>query len=309
MSLRISQNFRSVLTNPFSLGAERVLGSASFGGYGRQTRLDVSAAHYYTHLWGGLRQTPSTLPVLVNGVCQQSFREKKDVRRRRTSFFPRFFSGGFTLIEVLVAVALISTIMVLIWQTMGASMKAKSRIEKRDEIYHNVRVSVDKMVQDLSMAFLLSGTAQLGQRQGSPQLKTIFKGDADQILFATLAHLRLYANARESASANVTYKLERDPNDNELYLLKRKESKWLSTNPEEGGVWITLAEKVKGMKIDYYDARKYDWQSSWNTESDTGLRLPRAVRVALTFKNPDNADEDIHMTTIALVGMNNAIDF
>lgn len=216
---------------------------------------------------------------------------------------------GFTLIEVLVAVALISTIMVLIWQTSGQTLKAKQRIEKRDEIYHNARVSVDKMVQDLSMAFLLSGTSQLGQRQGSPQLKTIFKGDADQVLFATLSHLRLYGNARESASANVSYKLEKDPDDSELYLLKRKESKWLSSNPEEGGVWITLAEKIKGMKIDYYDGRKYDWQTGWNTESDTGLRLPRAVRVALIFKNPDNPDNDINITTIALVGMNNAIDF
>jgi len=217
---------------------------------------------------------------------------------------------GFTLIEVLVAVALISVIMVLIWQTMGVSLKAKQRIEKRDEIYHNARVSVDKMVQDLSMAFVMGGPAQLGQKQGTLQIKTIFKGDDDEVLFATLAHLRLYANARESASANVAYKLEKDPDDSELYLLKRRESKGLGSNPEEGGVWITLAEKVKSMKIDYYDARKYDWQSSWNTESDTGLRLPRAVRVAFTFKNPDSEDEEISITTTALLGMyNNAIDF
>ena len=84
----------------------------------------------------------------------------------------------------------------------------------------------------------------------------------------------------------------------------------MGSNPEEGGVWITLAEKVKSMKIDCYDARKYDWQSSWNTESDTGLRLPRAVRVAFTFKNPDSEDEEISITTTALLGMyNNAIDF
>lgn len=217
---------------------------------------------------------------------------------------------GFTLIEVLVAVGLVSVIMLLIWQTTAQTINAKQRIEKRNEIYHNARVAVDKMVQDVSMAFLLGNLSHTGQRQGSPQMKTVFKGEAESLEFASLAHRRLYRESRESEGAEIGYKVERDPDNRDLYRLMRRESKWIDGDPEEGGGWFPLAEKVKGLKLEYYDSKKWDWTGSWNTESDTGLRLPRAVKIMLAFQNPDNPDEDITVTTVAWIEMyNNAIDF
>ncbi|MDO8527622.1 MAG: type II secretion system protein GspJ [Deltaproteobacteria bacterium] len=219
-------------------------------------------------------------------------------------------SRGFTLIEVLVAVGLISVIMVLIWQATGQTLKAKQRIEKRNEVYHNARVSVDKMVQDISMAFLLSGPSQLGQRQGSPQLKTVFKGEEDSLFFDSLSHLRLFQESKESDSAEVGYKLENDPDGRDTKMLMRRESKWIDDKPEEGGVWFPLSYGVKNLKLEYYDAKKGEWQSSWNTDSDTGPKLPRAVKIKIAFENPDNKDEDVMITTVAWIEMyKNAIDF
>lgn len=220
------------------------------------------------------------------------------------------WSKGFTLIEVLVSVALVSVIMLMIWQTTSQTIKAKVRIERRNEVYHNARISVDKMVQDLSMAFLLAGPAHLGQSHGTPRLKTVFKGEAEQVAFASLAHLRLFKGARESDSCEIGYKLERDPESRENFILMRRESKWIDDKPDEGGTWVPLAEKVKKIKFEYYDIRKFDWQSSWGTEAEGAARLPRAVKVSIAFENPDNKDEDISIITLAMVGMvNNAIDF
>ena len=218
-------------------------------------------------------------------------------------------SIGFTLIEVLVAVALVSVIMLLIWQATSQTINAKQRIEKRNEVTHNARIAVDKMVQDISMAFLLNGTPHVGLRQGSPQLKTLFKGESSTLEFTSLNHLRLFGNSRESEMTEIGYKMEKDPDNRDLSLLMRRESKWIDNKSGEGGAWIALAQQVKNLKLEYYDARKYEWQSSWNTESDTGLQLPRAVRITIAFENPDNKNEDVEITTIAMLGMNNAIEF
>ncbi|MBI5298953.1 MAG: prepilin-type N-terminal cleavage/methylation domain-containing protein [Deltaproteobacteria bacterium] len=235
-------------------------------------------------------------------------------RSQKNDFLSSVFcrlSSGFTLIEVLVSVSLVSVIMLMIWQTTAQTINARQRIDKRNEVYHNARVSAEKMVQDISMAFLLANTpAEQGQRQGSPQIKTAFKGDSETLQFSSLAHLRLFKNARESDSCNIGYKLESDPDNRDLLILMRRESKWLTDKPDEGGIWIPLAEKVKKIKFEYYDGRKYEWQSSWNTESDTMSRLPRAVKVTFDFENPDNKDEDISLATVAWIGMySNAIDF
>lgn len=217
---------------------------------------------------------------------------------------------GFTLIEVLLAVALISVVMLLIWQTTSQSISAKKKIETRQEFYHFARVAVDKMVQDLSMAFLMSGNQHLGQKQGSPLIKTIFDGDADTLSFASLAHLRLFEGSPESEAAEISYKIERDPEDRENSILYRRESKGVDDKPEEGGAWVPLAYKIRELKAEYYDGDKFDWKSSWNSENTEKGKLPRAVKLALTFEHPSDPEKELPFTTTVLLGMNkNAIDF
>lgn len=217
---------------------------------------------------------------------------------------------GFTLIEVLISVALVSFVMLLIWQTTSQSILAKKQIETRQEFYHFARVAIDKMVADLSMAFLLGSDLHLGQRQGSPLMKTVFKGGADELTFTSLSHLRLFQGARESEATEVGYKIERDPDDKDHSVLYRRESKWIDDQLEEGGVWVPLAPKVKELKIEYYDGEKFDWQSSWNSESSEKGKLPRAAKLTLTFVHPANPEKELPFTTTVLIGMHQyAIDF
>lgn len=219
-------------------------------------------------------------------------------------------SKGFTLLEVLISVALVSVIMLLIWQTTFQSIKGKERAEKRQNVYHMARVALDKMSMDLTQAFLLNGAPHLGVRQGSPQLKTLFQGTADTLQFTSLSHRRLFSDARESDSTEISYRLEANPEDRDVSLLMRREARRIDSNPEEGGRNFVLAEKIKKLEFGYYDGQKLDWQSSWNTESGEAGKLPRAVKVKLTLAHPTREDETIEfMTTVLLEMHKNAIDF
>lgn len=220
------------------------------------------------------------------------------------------YKKGFTLIEVLISVALVSVIMMMIWQTTSQTISAKRRVEKREELYHSARVAMDKMMQDLSMAYLVRGNPHWGSKQGSPQLKTVFKGDADGFQFTSLSHLRLFKGSRESEGTEIGYRLERDPDDRDFLVLQRREAKGIDGNPDEGGAWVSLASRVKAFQAEYYDGGKFDWISSWDSESTEKEKLPRAVRLKLVFEDPGRKDEELPFTTTVLIGMHrNAIDF
>ena len=217
---------------------------------------------------------------------------------------------GFTLIEVLVSVALVSFIMMIIWQTTSQSIQAKKRIEKRDEVFHAARVCENKILQDISMAFLLKGNVHQGSKQGTALLKTVFKGDAEHLDFASLSHLRLFQKSRESDSTEVGYKLESDRDNHGSFILMRRESKSIDDNPDEGGVWIPIAKKVKKFKVEYYDATQFDWKTSWNSDNTEKDMLPRAVRLTLAFEDPGNAEKELPFITTVFIGMyRSAIEF
>lgn len=217
-------------------------------------------------------------------------------------------SSGFTLLEVLISVALVSMIMAMIWQTTSQSISAKKRIETRQEFYHTARVALDKLNQDLSQAFLVAGPMHTGTRQGSPLLQTVFDGDSDSLTFASLSHVRLFQGSRESESAEIGYKIESDPEGDDSVLMRR-ESREVDNRPEDGGAWMAIANRLKSFKAEYYDGEKQDWKSSWNSESSEKGKLPRAVKVELVFVHPARPDEEIPFTTMILVGMRDAISF
>lgn len=228
----------------------------------------------------------------------------------RTRIFSATSSKGFTLLEILVACAILALIMVLGYQITFQSLRGKEKMENRSKTYQFVRVAMDKLNQDISMAFLLSGEGHLGQRQGSPQLKTIFKGDEKSMTFASLSHRRLFYNAKESESTEIGYRLDQDEENRDLNILMRREASVLDKNPEEGGIWFPLAEGIKDLKFEYYDSKEHDWRSSWSSETDAPLRLPRAVRMTLTVESPVKKAEPLIFRSIAMVEMYaNPIDF
>ena len=212
-------------------------------------------------------------------------------------------NSGFTLIEVLISVAIISVIMVLVWQTTAQSIKGKQKAEKRYQTYHEARVSIDKIVQDISMAFLIKGEAHLGKKQGIAQMKTVFKGEESELNFDSMSNVRLFSNSRQSEECEIGYKVEPDPENHDWLKLMRRQAKNIDDKPEDGGDWLELITRVKRFQLEYYDGQKFEWQSSWNSENTEGGTLPRAVRVTLALEDFRDPKEEMVFQTIAFVEM------
>ena len=62
--------------------------------------------------------------------------------------------GGFTLVEIMIAVGIMASLTVLIWGSFNQSFKSKKQTEAQMSRYRAARIAMDRMIRDVSMAYL-----------------------------------------------------------------------------------------------------------------------------------------------------------
>jgi len=203
---------------------------------------------------------------------------------------------GFTLIEVMIAVSILALMTVLLYASMTETMKTNQSTEDRDEMLHQASLSLGRMSRDLEMAFLIVSPDFLGS---DGRKKTIFKGEQDHVNFASFSIERYFAESQENNFGEIGYFLEKDPDNPDKNILKRREQRLLDDKPEDGGKVEDMVGSVSDLRFEYYDAGKKDWSKSWDSSQlEFNNHLPRMVKITLKLKDPDS-DEEIELATFS----------
>ncbi|MEM1026071.1 MAG: type II secretion system protein GspJ [Myxococcota bacterium] len=199
---------------------------------------------------------------------------------------------GLTLIEIALAVAILAMIATLTWGGVARSMDAYETVTSIDRRYHEVRVAMNRMARELSMAFLESQRRFRGPERRS---LTIFKADRSstfyRIDFNSFAHDILRQDAKESDQCEIAYYGEADPERPGQMNLMRREDPRLDTDPEDGGRAYVLAENVVQFQMRFYDQRRQDWTDEWDTmKTDFAGRLPSVVEIKLVTRDEEGQE-------------------
>ena len=195
---------------------------------------------------------------------------------------------GFTLIEVLIAMAIVAVMAVMTIGSLSEIDHASSAAKEQDERAAAARLALRRMGRELSMAFLSDNYDT--RRYRDPL--TLFVGREDELLFTTMAHVRLYRDARESDQSIVAYKLDSDPDHSGEKALFRREKPRLDDEPDRGGKSALVADHVTALKLQYWDAKRKDWAREWTTRStEHAKELPQRVRIELEMTLPDRRTE------------------
>jgi len=226
---------------------------------------------------------------------------------------------GFTLLEVMVAVALMGVIMTLIWSSSSQTLRSKDRTEARDTIFHSGQVGLRKIADDVSAAFLTKAAAAAGedaaaagsaaaQSAGAKRFQTFFigedRGEQDSLRFTSLARVRLVKNSKECDQTRIAYAVVPNQEDPKLFDITRTEQPWLAQSTEVEGRSFKLLEGVQSFNIEYYDERKREWTKEWNTtKADDSEKLPMAAKFNIVFPDPDGLDEGIPLSTAVGIEM------
>lgn len=194
-----------------------------------------------------------------------------------------------SLVEVLVAVAILLVMSAMIFRAMHSSIEFHNLLANRDETARTARSAMSKLSRDLQLAFLTPN------RQAVASYQTVFVGydeEPSKLFFTSLNHQRMYLNSRECDQTEITIWGEQAPSEvGKGFVLYHREAPRIDEEPDEGGRIWPLAYNVRSFSLRYLDQATGDWKTEWDTRgADTPYRLPRAVEIGLVLIAPDPDD-------------------
>ena len=209
---------------------------------------------------------------------------------------------GFTLAEVMIALGITGLIGGLVWSSFATGLRAKEVVEQEAGIYRELRTGMGRMTREISMAFV-SDDWDPARFRDNHDRPTFFSGEQNKLGFSMLGHQRLLKDAKESDQSIVFYKVDRDPDDRDKRSLLRCEKPVIDDEPDRCERWETLISDVKKIEFKYWDNKKKDWVTGWDTrQNEHPSQLPDRVSIELTSKNELGKDQKyVTQTRINLV--------
>jgi len=219
-------------------------------------------------------------------------------------------AAGFSLLEVMIAVAVLGLIGGLTWKSFDAASDLKSRTERAEERDQTVRGAMNRIAREVSMTFLSEHYDHKRFRE-RPTRFVLKDGrrEAD-LTFTSFANERLAVDAKESDQALFEYKLATDPDVSGRRNFYRRVKPILDEDPDRGGQTGVLAEDVVAFSVEAWDARDRAWRPEWDTNSpqqNGQILLPTRVKISLTVK--DEQGKDKAYTTQTDVMLLQTLDF
>ena len=214
---------------------------------------------------------------------------------------PRHRAGrsGFTLIEVAVAITLLSLTMTFIYQILANTIRCRDTTVEGLEAPKIDQAITDQLIKDFRFLYWRPG--QLPADGGFWGRETNSTVNADRVDFVTARTSRV-AQLEESSSAVGNAPLVEvgyAPRPNETagkgkwVELWRRESYFVDDNPTEGGMYDLIYDKIRKFDLKYYNLPEERAKDDGGSpEWDTKLlhKLPYAVVLTLEYDVREPAD-------------------
>jgi general secretion pathway protein J len=181
---------------------------------------------------------------------------------------PRGSEGGFTLIEILLAVSLVAMMATLVFGSLYVTISAIDAARANSANEQIVRSTLRVMTDELSVGegrTTFPWTGINGQQDGQP---------ADSVAFLTMGQFRGAESAKNTELVRIVYTRE---GDRLLRFVRRN----LYGLTDESVEQVELATKVKGFNVRYYDGKSNLWLDEWDGRGRPGT--PKAILIELTL--------------------------
>jgi general secretion pathway protein J len=211
---------------------------------------------------------------------------------------------GFTLIEVLISIAILAAITSLLFGAFSALKRSKDGLSRLQDRQREGRLAMARITRELQSAYL---SAHMPLNQSLLVQRTIFKGErgtpADRVDFTAFANQRLDKNSHVSDQCELSYFGSPNPDGSGTNDLVRRIDTEIDLEPTKGGRIDVLATDIDLFDLQYLDAQTGQWQESWDTTQSTGQpdRLPLQVRIILVLNGGARSASDRSRGTIRLV--------
>jgi general secretion pathway protein J len=207
---------------------------------------------------------------------------------------------GFTLIEIMIATAILGIILMTVYGVLSRAIYAKNHSEERADLYASGREAVLKMADELESA--LPPTA--GRDIGFVGISGTDRVPTDSVQFAAVIRRQFGPTQTRGGRAMVSYSLDPAKDVPNLFALRRQEQLLTEAQPDDldaanpdaaaaapaAAAPIALAayvlDQVAGLRFRYLDPATGEWVDAWDTGADPppgqpARGLPGAVEITL----------------------------
>jgi len=182
---------------------------------------------------------------------------------------PRPPDAGFTLIEILLAVAILAVISAIVSVSFATTFRLRDRALEDAAREHLARNTLRLIADELSIGRVYRKYRWYGynaDEEGRP---------ADVLAFSTSAHNRVQPNIAEADVAHVVYTRKKDR------LIRYSLRNPFAVNADAVDR-TEIADGVSGFNIRYYHKRIGLWLDQWQEEAST---MPAGILIELTLAN------------------------
>lgn len=185
-------------------------------------------------------------------------------------------SGGFTLLETLVALLLLTIVAGALYTSYFTVIRARDRATKGGEGRRELRGTLDLIRREIDSALFRSGNKRLPPFVVED--RDVFGKPASSLEFVTIAP----PSTDERPGSDmvvVKYGVKEKEKERRLVLTREATDLYGSVKP----IPYPQMEEIEGFLVECYDAGK--WVRSWNTELNS--KLPERVKVTITARDGD----------------------
>jgi len=209
----------------------------------------------------------------------------------------KWCKNGFTVVEILVAVALIATILSMVYGSYFATSRSAQVCQARIDMCDQGRTALDQMARQIRCAYAGTMAEDTDSREsGTQQRRIVQEGDASyfngnpsapngEILrFVTTNG---FVEAKEKPAnglSEMTYRFDRRAG-----VLSLSRERFIGTAKKaKARNWRPIAENIERVELEFFDGRQ--WLRRWDFGDKKNL--PYAVRIEIGCEDKDNQRYD-----------------
>jgi prepilin-type N-terminal cleavage/methylation domain-containing protein len=196
--------------------------------------------------------------------------------------------AGFTLVEVLLVLLIMGGIMLSMTQILTAARTSRDTIHNIQETQNAGPAILDMVERDLRGISVYDRTRQNHLRVKN---RVMLGFDADSLDFVTTTDSLVLHEDNErfvrSDANEVGYRLRPNPDNDQFLEIYRREGYGVDDNPFEGGNFLYLHDRVKGLDIQCFRKDGPDEQpvDEWGAqEHSEDIGLPARIEITLTLE-------------------------
>lgn len=183
---------------------------------------------------------------------------------------------GFTLVEVLLALAILSVVLLLLLSAFTGAARTREALAERSRAFRQIRVAFDRIGTDLQGAF----SSSVREPSALTLREDTLAGNPAATLVFTAFTLPEIGTGRPPASVVKIKYFPKIGADGASIELHREQADLPFIENRIPLREATLAEGLKGFRVELYDGS--EWRKEWPGPGKAKTALPKKAAVTIT---------------------------